>query len=73
MYIITFSNYDSMNNQDLETLKQFAALTLDYLAASQEYEVTQLWEHLDRECKLRHRLMKLYPLIDTIINHPLTS
>ena len=58
-----------MNNIDLNTLKLFADLTLKYIDAYQEYECTQLWENLDREKKIMQRLIKLYPIIDTIVNH----
>lgn len=60
-----------MNDIDLNTLKMFASITLQYLAEDNEYDVTQLWQHLENARKLRERLNKLYPLIDTIINHPL--
>lgn len=46
-------------------------MTLDYLAEGNEYEVTALWQHLDNERKLRELLNKLYPVIDTILNHTL--
>lgn len=60
-----------MNDIDLNTLKMFASITLQYLAEDNEYDVTQLWQHLENARKLKERLNKLYPLIDTIINHPL--
>lgn len=60
-----------MNDLDLNTLKMFASITLQYLAEDNEYDVTQLWQHLENARKLKERLNKLYPLIDTIINHPL--
>lgn len=60
-----------MNDIDLNTLKMFASITLQYLAEDNEYDVSQLWQHLENARKLKERLNKLYPLIDTIINHPL--
>jgi len=60
-----------MNDIDLNTLKMFASITLQYLAEENEYDITQLWQHLENARKLKERLNKLYPLIDTIINHPL--
>lgn len=60
-----------MNDIDLNTLKMFASITLQYLAEDNEYDVTLLWQHLENARKLKERLNKLYPLIDTIINHPL--
>ena len=60
-----------MNDIDLNTLKMFASITLQYLAEDNEYDVTQLWQHLENARKLKERLNKLYPLIDTLINHPL--
>ena len=61
----------AMNDIDLNTLKMFASITLQYLAEDNEYDVTQLWQHLENARKLKERLNKLYPLIDTLINHPL--
>ena len=59
-----------MNEQDLNLLKQFAAITLKYLDAYNEYECTALWQHLDNERKLFKRLMALYPIVDGIVNVP---
>lgn len=59
-----------MNNYDLNTLKLFADLTLQYLTEGIKYEQSGLWQNLDNECKLRERLIKLSPVIDSIINTP---
>ena len=58
-----------MNEHDLNLLKQFAQMTLDYLAEGKEYEVTALWQHLENERQLRKRLNALYPVIDIMLNH----
>ena len=58
-----------MNEHDLNLLKQFALMTLDYLAEGNEYEVTALWQHLENERQLRKRLNTLYPVIDTILHY----
>ena len=69
MYITHNSKFDTMNDLDLKTLKLFADITLKYLTEYNEYEVTQLWQHLENSRQYRHRLNTLYPVIDTIINH----
>lgn len=57
-----------MNETDINTLKEFAAITLNYLAEGNEFEVTQLWQHIENERKLRKRLMHLYPIVDSILS-----
>ena len=57
-----------MNNYDLNTLRLFADLTLQYLTEGLEYEQSGLWQNLDNERKLRERLIKLSPIIEFIIN-----
>jgi len=56
-----------MNEIDINTLKEFAALTLNFLAEANEFEVTQMWQHIENERKLRKRLNHLYPIIESIL------
>lgn len=58
-----------MNYIDENTLIEFANLTLKYLAEQDEYDSTQLWQHLENSGKLRKRLNALVPIIQGIIDH----
>lgn len=62
-----------MNVQDLDTLKMFASLTLQYLAAFEETSATGDYDCLENEVKLRKRLTRMYPLIESILNHDSNS
>lgn len=58
-----------MNPQDLDTLKKFASLTLQFLAEYEKYSVTADYKCLENEIKLHKRLIKMYPLIESILNN----
>lgn len=62
-----------MNDLDLNLLKNFADITLKFLTEDMEYGLSGMWQNLDNANKLKERLIKLAPLVETIINHPLKS
>lgn len=59
-----------MNHLDLNILKHFADITLKFLSEDMEYGLNGMWQNLDNANKLKERLIKLAPTINTIINHP---
>lgn len=59
-----------MNPQDIDYLKNFAQLCLDYFAEDAEYDVTAMWQNLENARKLKERIKPLIPIIDTIIHLP---
>lgn len=56
-----------MNEQDLNTLKQFAKMALDYLGEDELYDTTQLWQHLENCVKLKRKMRRIVPAVQTII------
>lgn len=69
MYIVTFSIFCLMNYIDENTILEFANLTLQYLAEQDEYDSTQLWQHLENAKKLHDRLNALVPFVQGILDH----
>ena len=69
MYIIPYKKKDTMNEQDINTLIQFANLCLKYLAEDHEYGVTGLWQNLENSRQYLERIKILIPYIDAIISH----
>lgn len=57
-----------MNEQDLNILKSFAQMAIEYLGEDELYDTTQLWQHLDNCVQLKRRMRKLRPFIDSIVN-----
>lgn len=57
-----------MNDLDLNTLKLFAEITLQWLCEDHEFDVTQLWQHGENARKLEKRMYDLYPVIDAILH-----
>ena len=57
-----------MNYIDENTLKEFANLALQYLAEQDEYDSTQLWQHLENARKLHDRLNALVPFVQGIVS-----
>lgn len=58
-----------MNNQDLTILLQFAKLSLQYFAEEDEYQSTQLWQHLENTREIRRQANKLIPFVASILDH----
>lgn len=56
-----------MNDQDINYLKQFAQLCLDYFAEDDEYGFDGWTTHLDNALQLRQRIVKLVPIIQGIL------
>lgn len=69
MYIVTHSTFCLMNYIDENTILEFANLTLQYLAEQDEYDSTQLWQHLENAKKLHDRLNALVPIVQGILDH----
>ena len=58
-----------MNYIDENTILEFVNLTLLYLAEQDEYDSTQLWQHLENAKKLHDRLNALVPIVQGILDH----
>lgn len=58
-----------MNDIDLNTLRLFAEITLQYLTEDNEFGITQLWQHGENARKLQERMNKLAPIVDAILHH----
>lgn len=58
-----------MNYIDENTILEFVNLTLQYLAEQDEYDSTQLWQHLENAKKLHDRLNALVPIVQGILDH----
>ena len=57
-----------MTQIEIQTLKEFAQITLNYLENDNEYEASLLWEHLHEAVLLKKRLNELYPEIERLLN-----
>lgn len=56
-----------MNDQDINYLKQFSQLCLDYFAEDAEYGLDGWTTHLDNAVELSKRIEKLVPIIQSIL------
>ena len=56
-----------MTQIEIQTLKEFAQITLNYLNYDNEYAATTLWEHLQKAVALKNQLNELYPEIERIL------
>ena len=57
-----------MTQIEIQNLKEFAQITLNYLEYDNEFAITTLWEHLQKAVELKNRLNKLSPEIEKILN-----
>lgn len=57
-----------MNDTDTNTLKEFAAITLNFLHEDSEYDCSSMWENFEKAHQLKRRLRALAPIIDGILN-----
>lgn len=57
-----------MTQIEIQTLIEFAQITLNYLENDNEYEASLLWEHLQKAVNLKKRLNELYPEIERLLN-----
>lgn len=57
-----------MTQIEIQTLKEFAQITLNYIEYDNEFAVTMLWEHLQKAVQLKNRIKELYPEIERILN-----
>lgn len=56
-----------MNDQDINYLKQFAQLCVDYFAEDDEFGFDGWTTHLDNASKLGKRIYNLLPIIQGIL------